>query len=292
MSFVRTGAIVAGVALAGLAAAPAFATGDHGNSGNPKGNNGTVKIENLELEDDNTPENNPHQECTFNVEWFGYDAGDDIISKVTFELHAPTNTESHVLSVFDGNMTPVVGHDEVKLENDEASGAGNDKDGSETYTLRATGEPNANQGYHVKITVDTPRSKGNTTKSKVFWFENCGTEEPPASETPTPSTPPVGEEPSEEPSETPSEEPTDEPTEATPVSDETEPAGEESSAAPAAGDEDSEVPTNIDAGLAGESDAAVPAMWPLLAMLAGAAAAGTALVVVLRRRAAALVRND
>ena len=55
---------------------------------------------------------------------------------------------------------------------------------------------------------------------------------------------------------------------------------------------DSEVPTNIDAGLAGESDSAVPAMWPLLAMLAGAAAAGTALVVVLRRRAAALVHKD
>ncbi|MEI7056138.1 hypothetical protein WBG06_10015 [Nocardioides sp. CCNWLW239] len=290
MSFVRTGAVVAGVALAGLAATPAFATGNHGS---PNGNNGTVKIENIELDDDGTPENNPHQDCTFNVEWFGYDAGDDIISKVTFELHAPTNTESHVLSVFDGDMTPVVGKDEVKLENDAASGAGNDKDGSKTYTLHSTGEPNANQGYHVKVTVETPHSKGNDTKTKVFWFQNCDTEEP--SPTPSPSAP-VGEEPSEEPSENPSEQPSDEPSEepseATPVADESEPADDESSAAPVAGDEDSEVPTNIDAGLAGESDSAVPAMWPLLAMLAGAAAAGTALVVVLRRRATALVRKD
>ena len=274
LSFVRAGAIVAGVTLAGLSAAPAFAT-------DPAGNNGTVKIEEYLAPDDapdTTPENDPHQGCKFDIEWYGFDEGVDIVSKVSFELQAPT---------LDGELD-VDGELEVFVGDDAASGAGTDDgfDGRETYTLHSTGVAHAQQGYHVKVTVHTPGSKGNDTKSKVFWFENC--DEATESPSPSPSESP-SKSPSETPSETPSEEPSETPTEATPVSDETEPADEESSEAPVT---DSDVPTNIDAGLAGESDSAVPAMWPLLAMLAGAAAAGTALVVVLRRRAAALVHKD
>ncbi|MBC7278882.1 hypothetical protein [Nocardioides sp.] len=283
-SIKRAGAIFAGAALAGLVATPAFATGDDkGGKGDPGGNNGTVKIIKHGNIDD-IPNNEPHVGCELDVEWYGFDEGADIISKISFELHAPT----------EGGDLTVDGPAEVFVGGDAASGAGTDDglDGRETYKLSATGLAHPKQGFHVKVTIHTPRSHGSDTKSKVFWFQNCETEEP--SGTPTPSLPPLGEEPSEEPTPsdepTPGEEPTDEPTEATPVSDETEPA-EEESATPVA-DDDSEVPTNIDAGLAGESDSAVPAMWPLLAMLAGAAAAGLALVVVLRRRAAALVRND
>ncbi|TQL70800.1 hypothetical protein FB381_4742 [Nocardioides albertanoniae] len=268
-SFVRAGAVVAGIALAGLATAPAFATGDHGH-GDPKGNNGTVKIIKHGNIDD-IPDNEPHVGCQLDVEWYGFDEGQDVISKINFELHAPTLT---------GELT-VDGPSEVYVGEDAASGAGNDLDARQTYTLSSTGLAHPKQGFHVKVTVETPHSKGNETKSKVLWFQNCETEEPTEEPTPTPSESTPAEEPSEEPSET--------PTEATPVADE--PAEETSSAAPVAED-DSAVPTNIDAGLAGENDSPVPAMWPLLAMLAGAAAAGTALVVVLRRRAAALVRND
>lgn len=266
-SFVRAGAVVAGVALAGFAAVPAFATGDNGD---PKGNNGTVKI--IEHgESDEIPNNDPHVGCKLDIEWYGFDKGDDIISKVSFELQAPT---------LDGELT-VDGPAEVFVGEDDASGAGTEEglDARETYTLNSTGVAHPKQGYHVKVTVNTPGSQGSDKKSKVFWFENCPVDEP--SQSPSPSEPTESESPSEEPSESPSE--------STPASDETEPAADESSAAPVT---DSEVPTNIDAGLAGESDSPVPAMWPLLAMLAGAAAAGTALVVVLRRRAAALVRKD
>ncbi|MGZ4498017.1 MAG: hypothetical protein ACXVWZ_11100, partial [Nocardioides sp.] len=35
--------------------------------------------------------------------------------------------------------------------------------------------PQAQQGYHVKLTVATPRSKGNDTKTKVFWVAPCDT---------------------------------------------------------------------------------------------------------------------
>lgn len=273
LSFVRAGAVVAGVTIAGLAAAPAFATGD-----DPAGNNGTVKIEKFLAPDDvpdTTPENDPHQDCKFDIEWYGFDKGDDIISKVSFELQAPT---------LDGELT-VDGPLEVFVGEDDASGAGTEDglDGRETYTLNSTGTAHPEQGFHVKVTVHTPGSQGNDTKSKVFWFENCGGDTNTTSPTPTPSpTEPLE-------SESPSEEPSESPSESTPASDETEPVADESSEAPVT---DSEVPTNIDAGLAGESDSPVPAMWPLLAMLAGAAAAGTALVVVLRRRAAALVNKD
>ena len=264
LSFVRAGAIVAGVTLAGLSAAPAFATGD------PAGNNGTVKV--IQHGDiDEVPENQPHVGCTLDIEWYGFDEGEEIESTIGFELHSPT----------DGGELTVDGPSTVAVGDDAASGAGTDDglDARATYTLSATGLAHPKQGFHAKVTIHTPGSIGNATKTKVFWFQNCAVEEPSTSPSP-----------SEEPSEpAPSEEPSDEPTEATPVSDETEPAEEESSEAPVT---DSDVPTNIDAGLAGESDSAVPAMWPLLAMLAGAAAAGTALVVVLRRRAAALVHKD
>ncbi|MEU0315890.1 hypothetical protein [Nocardioides sp. NPDC006273] len=275
-SIKRAGAIFAGAALAGLVATPAFATG--GDKGDPSGNNGTVKVIN-HGDIDEVPENQPHVGCTLDIEWYGFDEGDDIVSEISFELHSPTD---------EGELT-VDGKSSVPVGGDPASGAGTDDglDGRETYTLTATGLAHPEQGFHAKVTIHTPGSRGNDTKTKVFWFKGCVTV-PPASETPTPTpTPTPSPSPSE--SESPSEEPSETPSESTPVSNETEPADEESSEAPVT---DSEVPTNIDAGLAGESESAVPAMWPLLAMLAGAAAAGLALVVVLRRRAAALVRND
>lgn len=275
LSFVRAGAVVAGIALAGVAtSAPAFATGND----DPAGNNGTVKIEESVLPDDapdTTPENNPHQNCSFDIEWYGFDEGPEVISKVSIELHAPT---------LEGELT-IDGPLEVTVGGDAASGAGTESglDARETYTLTSTGIPHPEQGFHAKVTVETPGSIGNDTKSKVFWFGDCSAEE---SESPTPTPTPTPTEPLE--SESPSEA-SESPSESTPASDETTPAADESSSAPVT---DSEVPTNIDAGLAGESDSPVPAMWPLLAMLAGAAAAGTALVVVLRRRAAALVHKD
>jgi hypothetical protein len=174
-SFVRAGAVVAGVALAGFAAAPAFATGN----GDPAGNNGTIKI--VEHgETDEIPNNDPHVGCKLDIEWYGFDEGEDIISKVSFELQAPT---------LDGELT-VDGPAEVFVGEDPASGAGTDDglDGREPYTLHSTGVAHPKQGYHVKVTVNTPGSKGSDKKSKVFWFQNCEGGEP--NEEPTPTTTP------------------------------------------------------------------------------------------------------
>ena len=150
-----------------------------GGDGDPAGNNGTVKIAPLG-EIDSIPNNTPHPGCTFEIEWYGYDEGADIVSTVSFAMQAPTKD---VGLAVDGPTSVFVG-------GDPASGAGADSglDGREAYTLSFTGEPHPQQGYHVKLTVATPRSNGNDTKTKVFWVEPCESGSDTGDDTGTPST--------------------------------------------------------------------------------------------------------
>ncbi len=135
-----------------------------GQDGDPAGNNGTVKIAALgDL--DTIPNNTPHPGCTFQVEWYGFDEGEDVVSTVTFAAQAPTS------DVVIGGTSP----SEVFVGGDPASGAGTETglDGRQAYTLTFDGEPHPKQGYHVKLTVATPNSLGNDTKTKVFWVAPC-----------------------------------------------------------------------------------------------------------------------
>lgn len=133
--------------------------------GNPPGNNGTVKI--AELGDlDRIPNNQPHQGCLLKVQWYNFDEGADIISTVTFEAWSPTKVPMTV----DGPATVFVGED-------AASGAGNDFDGEAIYTLSFDGPAHPQQGYHVKLTINTPGSIGADKKHKVFWVEGCEDDE-------------------------------------------------------------------------------------------------------------------
>jgi hypothetical protein len=144
---------------------------DHGNGtgtsqgdehGDPPGNNGTVKIAGPG-DAVGHPSNNPHPGCTFDVEWFGFDQGDDVVSTVTFTAQAPTS------DVTIGGTSP----GQVFVGGDPAGG-GTDLDGRQAYTLTFSGgEPHPKQGYHVKLTVATPYSLGNDTKTKVFWVAPC-----------------------------------------------------------------------------------------------------------------------
>jgi hypothetical protein len=138
--------------------------GKGGSKGDPGGNNGTVKIAPLG-EMDGIPNNSPHPGCTFQVEWYGFDEGDDIVSTVGFAMQSPTK---------DVGLS-VAGDTSVFVGGDPATGAGTDTglDGTEVYTLSFDGEPHPKQGYHVKLTVHTPRSNGNDSKTKVFWVEPC-----------------------------------------------------------------------------------------------------------------------
>jgi len=142
-----------------------------GSAGDPPGNNGTVKIADLgDL--DRIPNNSPHPGCAFEVQWYGFDAGSDVISTVSFTPQAPT---SDVAISVDGPTSVPVGED-------AASGAGTATglDAVVVYRLGFSGGAPAAQGYHVRLTVATPRSLGNDTKTKVFWVEPCDVASPAA----------------------------------------------------------------------------------------------------------------
>src|SRR4030095_2420441 len=66
--------------------------------------------------------------------------------------------------------------DTVFIGEDDNSGGGSEAglDASETYTLDLTGiEPHANQGVHVKLTINAEGSQGADVKHKVFWVTGC-----------------------------------------------------------------------------------------------------------------------
>jgi LPXTG-motif cell wall-anchored protein len=137
-------------------------------SADPPGNNGTVKIDDVEF--DSHPDNEPHVGCIFQVDWYGFDKG-DLFSHVTFAVHPPTGNE-------------VILTDEVFIGGDDNSGGGSEAglDASETYDLTALLQkftPHPQQGWHIKLTVNNDGSQGADVKHKVFWVTGC--EKPPTS---------------------------------------------------------------------------------------------------------------
>lgn len=140
----------------------------------PPGNNGTVKIDNLPFDD--APNNEPHDGCVFQVDFYGFDQGD--IAEVTFTAHPPTSDVS-------GPGEIILQDSNIDVGGDDHSGGGSEAglDASETYSLdfsNTTIEPSANQGFHVKLTV-TVTSPNSVTpvfnKHKVFWVQPCEVEE-------------------------------------------------------------------------------------------------------------------
>jgi len=151
-------AVAAPLAMASWGAMALPATAQPADAGDPRGNNGTVKITPVG-EEDGIPQNTPHVACGFDIEWYGYDEGADIVSTVSFAMQAPTSDVA----------LSVTGPSEVFVGDDAAGGAGNDPDGEATYNLGFTGASHPEQGYHVKVTVKTPGSQGADTKHKVIW---------------------------------------------------------------------------------------------------------------------------
>ena len=148
-----------------------------GASADPPGNNGTVKIDGIAFDDH--PDNEPHVGCVFQVDWYGFDAG-DLFSDVTFEVHPPTGKPEVILT------------DEVFIGEDDNSGGGSEAglDASATYDLTALlwgFEPHPHQGWHIKLTVNNDGSQGADVKHKVFWVSGCET--PPTTTTTTSTTP-------------------------------------------------------------------------------------------------------
>ena len=124
----------------------------------PRGNNGTVKIDGEPFDDGRG--NEPHVGCTFAVDFYGFDAGDT--ATITFTGHAPTG----------GGLL----HSESRTISTDPAGGGQDRDATFVYSvddqlseLRAV-TPHAQQGWHVKLAVDVDSAPGGA-KQKVFWID-------------------------------------------------------------------------------------------------------------------------
>jgi hypothetical protein len=149
------------VAAATVLAVPVMAGVAAGQEG-PPGNNGTVKVDGIPFDDH--PGNEPHPGCTFEIDWYNFDA--NATSVVTFESQNPTGTRE---LAFTGDGT-------VTLDGDANEGGDEDGlDGHEEYTLVFTEDDffHPNQGYHVKLTIETTWSNGADVKHKVFWVSEC-----------------------------------------------------------------------------------------------------------------------
>jgi hypothetical protein len=143
-----------GAGLLAVMAAPAAA------QQGPPGNNGTVKIDDVEFDDH--PNNEPHVGCTFQVDFYNYDQG-DLQATVLFEAWPPTGNGQDLLT------------DELDIGGDP-NGGGTDLDASGTYDLsdELAGFTPSQQGFHVRLTVHADGSQGADTKHKVFWVSGCG----------------------------------------------------------------------------------------------------------------------
>ena len=155
------GTIAGALAVVVLAATPALAAA----RSDPAGNNGTVKIDGKPFDD--APDNEPHPGCVFQVDFYGFDAG-DLDAEVTFEAIAPT-------------AGGVVLTDTVPIGEDSHAGGGSQRglDASRTYDLSGalSGiEPQPNQGWHIRLTVQADGSQGADVKHKVFWVQECAAE--------------------------------------------------------------------------------------------------------------------
>jgi len=134
----------------------------------PKGNNGTVKIANVEM--DSIPDNSPHQSCSFYVQFYGYDAA-PAEAIATFTLMLPG-----------GGETLLKSESNISIGGDPASGAGTASgwDAARSVSLDGILDPlvlaaasSPIQGLHVRLTVHAPGSIGSDSKSKVFWVSGC-----------------------------------------------------------------------------------------------------------------------
>ena len=144
---------VLALGLLGLLAAPALA--------DPPGNNGTVKIDGLDL--DEHPNNEPHPGCLFEVDFYGF--GANLQATSTFYAWPPTGSMQQVHQVV------------TTLDNDDSTGGGSTAgwDGGtgliDLSQYLAGIIPHPQQGFHVKLLVEVPEGSDSAaySKYKVFW---------------------------------------------------------------------------------------------------------------------------
>lgn len=131
----------------------------------PAGNNGTVKIDGVEF--DQTPDNQPHVGCVFEVDFYGYDEG-DLYARVTFFAIPPTT---------DGGAKVKLVSKRVFIGEDSNDGGGSidglDQETEFDLSSYLQSFMADNQGYHIKLLVNADGSQGADKKHKVFFVEEC-----------------------------------------------------------------------------------------------------------------------
>jgi hypothetical protein len=165
-----TGAFIAAMTLAVLTVS--IGSPSPARAADPAGNNGTIKVDDVPLDDQ--PNNEPHVGCRFEVDFYGFDEG-DLDAEVTFAAQAPS-----------GRIELLT--DTVFIGEDDNGGGGSEAglDASAEYTLDLAGvEVHPVQGVHVKLTIHADGAQGADVKHKVFWVAEC---EPPTTTTTTTST--------------------------------------------------------------------------------------------------------
>jgi len=165
-----TSTVVCALALGGVIACSAQKNEENnGQSQNaasaadPKGNNGTVKIQEAGAPDE-IPDNDPHVGCKFDIEFRGFDMGADLMGSWELDAHPPS-----------GNGT-LIAKGDVNIGEDAAGGA-NDLDAVVhvnigDYDLSGLFHQ-PQQGYHLELTVHADGSIGADVKHKVFWVDGC-----------------------------------------------------------------------------------------------------------------------
>jgi hypothetical protein len=128
----------------------------------PPGNNGTIKIDGVAF--DKTPDNEPHVGCEFEVDFYGFDAG-DLYADVEFSAQPPSGRKSLL-------------KDRVFIGEDSNAGGGSTGglDAERFYDLSdevRSLDRQPQQGYHIELTINADGSHGGDVKHKVFWVRGC-----------------------------------------------------------------------------------------------------------------------
>lgn len=171
---------VASFVVAGLVAAGPAAATKGGSSGAPPGNNATIKINNVPVDNVN---NDPHVTCPFRLSFYNFDAGTNVSNAAVVTYVAQPPSGKNVV------LPPSVGDSSFTFPGPNTF---EDYSFDPVATLgQLVKQPQ--QGYHVKVTVKVtstvPKGKSGktgtkvTTKHKVFWL-TC---DPSPTPTPTPT---------------------------------------------------------------------------------------------------------
>lgn len=158
--------------------------------GNPKGSNGTIKIDGVDADGffDGHPNNEPHiGGCVFQTDFYGFDEGD--IAEIGFRLWPPSGMKTPLVvfgftadpanGPFDDGLGlhPVaVSADGTRLVNidvgGDGAGGGIDIDNQIYVVLDLPDtDPGAGgrHGYHVRADAEITSGKKTIKKTKVFW---------------------------------------------------------------------------------------------------------------------------